>query len=338
MEAISISAGFLSLISSIAVVATVMIFPSMWNKKIYMQMIVMISVYDIITASAVCLGFPHGTLCSIQGSMLFFGYRGAWMFSVFMILQLTHILKHNKVFASFQTLNIACLIVNIMFEFAPLLTNTWYSSAPEYQGRMLCSFDIYEAYFYDWVAACFAGPLNLTVTLLLFGCALLYRRIQDLVQDPQDKNQNSSMTLVYSVVMYPIVMLFSVLPFLFVFFKDLNKSPGRNISNFQAKYVLLEVIYSWTSLQGLFNAVIFFYNSAEARRRWKEWLTIKCPALFPGTKKALATLDLENFTSKEVHLFVADAEDFLNDEAMVRGYNPYPCITLPFFRWFPVFS
>jgi hypothetical protein len=285
----------------------------------------MISVYDSITSLAVTLGFPTKGLCSLQGAMVFFGFRGAWMWSVFMLFQLTYILKHSKVYATFKALNIVCLTVNVIFELLPFITETFYTAAPSFQGRMICSFDMYDKNFYDWVCVVFVGPLNTTVTALTVGCVTLYCRVRAMGYNPDRSGKKNSVALVYSVVMYPIMMLLSTLPFVFLFFKDINIAPTVQTTDFQEKYIIWELIYSWTSLQGFFNAFIFFYNSAEARRRWREWLKVTCPALCAGTIKPPAALAAQEnqwggvAPGREFSSFKADAEDFLSDEAMTAA-------------------
>ena len=87
MEQITVTAGTITLLASFSVLLTVFMFPSMWRNKVYMQMIVMISICEIFTAVAVLMGFPVAEQCSIQGFMLLFFYRAAWMWNVLMIYQ-----------------------------------------------------------------------------------------------------------------------------------------------------------------------------------------------------------------------------------------------------------
>ena len=329
MQAIAITVGTLSFLASLTVIATALAFPSMWHNKIYMQMIVMISVYDSIASLAVTFGFPTNGLCSLQGSMVFFGFRGAWMWSVFMLHQLTYILKHGEVYASFKTMNIVSLTVNVVFEFLPFITKTFYTAAKAFRGRMICSFDFYDKHFFDWICVVFVGPLNTTVTALMIGCVILFFRVKSLGYNPDRRPDGSgerkSINLVYSVVMYPVMMLLSTLPFVFVFFKDINIAPSAQTNDFQQKYIVWELIYSWTSMQGFFNACIFFFNSAEARHRWRKWFKVTCPALCVRTADPKAAMAAQEFEVDGVapkrdfsSFLMPGSEDFLSDEAMAE--------------------
>ncbi len=143
MEGISITSGVLSLIASLMVIFTVLKFPSMWTNKIYMQILVMISVSDVISSIAVTFGFPKGTLCTVQGTLIFFGFRASWIWSVLMIYQLCSIVKYGHLRLSFRTMNLICWSLDLIAEFLPLATGTWYANSPDFQGYTVCSISAY---------------------------------------------------------------------------------------------------------------------------------------------------------------------------------------------------
>jgi hypothetical protein len=156
----------------------------------------------------------------------------------------------------------------------------------------------------------FVGPLNLTVLLLLIFHGLLICRIRGKLES------DFSYALVKSVVMYPFIMLLSVAPFLYLFFKDVNVAPTTPTSHFVTKYVTWHVIYCWASMQGFFNAIIFFYNSKEARYRWKHWYKYTFfsrdpPILETGIGGAIVKSDGG----------VPDYQDFLVDEDLAGALH-----------------
>lgn len=151
METFAVCAGSLSFIASSMVVMTVYLFPSMWHNKIYMQMIVMTSVCDLLASFAVILGYPSGSLCTFQGTLIMFCFRGAWFWSVLMLLQLNHIVQYSKVLLSFRMMNILVWLTNLLLELLPLTTGDWYTNAKQFQGKIVCTLDFYDNNFYVWI-------------------------------------------------------------------------------------------------------------------------------------------------------------------------------------------
>ena len=62
---------------------------------------------------------------------------------------------------------------------------------------------------------------------------------------------------------------------MFVFFHDFSEKPNILLPTFIAGYVRLQVTYAWTAFEGCLIAIAFFYNSGEARARWRRWFKLK---------------------------------------------------------------
>jgi hypothetical protein len=143
MRAVQVISGSISCIASIAVALTVVFFPSMWVSKIYMKMIVMISICDAFVGLAFAFGFPTGALCTAQGAMTMFFSRASWMWSCFMLFQLHYLVKCGKIYFSFHKMNILVLSSNLVLGCLPFTTKTYYGESSLLAGHTTCSLHRY---------------------------------------------------------------------------------------------------------------------------------------------------------------------------------------------------
>jgi hypothetical protein len=298
METCARVAGSLSLVASLLVISTAFVFPTMMENKIFMQMIVMASLCDFFASIAVVLGFPSGFLCSLQGTLIMFCFRGAWFWSIFMLLQLNYVVDHKLVYMSFANMNKVVWSVNLLLEFLPLTTRTWYRTSEEFAGMIVCTFDLADKNLFIWVCTCFAGPMNLTVLTVLFLACKLVWRVKHI-------SGEYSKHLLRSIAIYPAIMMICFCPFVFLYFTDINVAPASDATNFTEKYRTWSLIYCWVSLQGTFNAAAFFINSVEARTRWSSWLR----------DKYLNCWGRDNDDAQK--LLSTVKEDFVSDECMM---------------------
>lgn len=151
----------------------------------------------------------------------------------------------------------------------PFTTETYYSVEPLFSGVTFCTFDLNNKYFYFWLSAIFVGPLQLTIVTLVGLSLFLYCRIKT------SFNKKMHMNLVSSVVAYPLIMLGAWTPLVFVFFHDFMDKPDVQDNTFEGGYTRLQVAYAWTAFEGALIAIAFYYNSGEARTRWKRWFKQK---------------------------------------------------------------
>ena len=299
MEPVAIACGVISLIASLAVCTTGFLFPKMVKNKIYMQMIMMVSMFEVFSALAASLGFPKSVdACAAQGGMLFFFYRCGWTWAIFIIIQLNMIVKDGKSKLSFLAMNVICFTINIVLEFLPLATGTVYGVADSLRGKTFCSFNVYGDDFFFWVCMCFVGPLLLTIMTLMILSVVLYSRIRHI-------HSAYNTNMVKMVVLYPAAMMLAWLPLAIFYFAHFGKKPGEHHSEqkFIDIYTCFSIIYSWTSLDGFFVAVVFFVNSAEARKRWTSFMKKKCQVIFGVDTSATDLLEEDetsnsNYTNK----------------------------------------
>ena len=119
--------GVLSVLGSLAVCLTCLLFwKSMVSNKIYMQMILMISMSDFVTSITVMWGVPtDATLCSWQSGLGRLFFRATWFWATFMILTLWTYISRGTSFMSFRNMHLLCWSLNLLLTFLPLSTETY---------------------------------------------------------------------------------------------------------------------------------------------------------------------------------------------------------------------
>ncbi len=269
LESGAVFAGIFTLVASSMVVGTVIMFPSMWHNKVYMQMIILVSVCQLFTAIAVLMGFPITWECSTQGFLLFFFYRCGWMWNCLTVWQLHHIIAHSKIQFTLNQMHLIVWPINIALSLLPLTTGDWYGAASVWEGNDFCSLSVTGKNFFLWVATLFFGPLQLSMLFLFFMCTKIIYKLRKAFASA---DKNASAKLVKGVLIYPVMMLCTWLPLLIFFFSKFGDTPAvdkNEHDRFLISYTYLGAFYIWTTLEGFLTALAFFWNSREARRRWK---------------------------------------------------------------------
>lgn len=275
MEHMQVTVGLISVLASLVVTSTAVLFPTMWMSKIYMKMIVMVSLSDAFAALALSFGFPTGAMCSIQGTMLFFFYRSSWMWSCLMLFQLLYVVQHARIYFSFESMNYFVWGTNLILTLLPLSTGTWYGESATFRDRSICTLNIFGPYYYTWILEGFIVPLAITTVVLCVLTVMLYSKLRHLCS-------NFNKNLVGSLILYPTMTLFTASPLLYFFIYHYGVYPtaqGNPPNIFIIQYTHAQLVYAWMGMQGFFNCIIFFCNSTEARMRWKHilrYLFLRC--------------------------------------------------------------
>ena len=244
VEILAIICGCLSCVGSLSILLTVSLFPSMLRKKKFMVCLVMVSLCDFMGSFAVAFGFPVGSLCVFQGSMIYFWYRASYIWTCFMSLSLYSLIFYgtNQLLTNVQ-MHLICWSVNIMIELIPLST-TNYGGDDYTEGDFSCFFafaDRPKAAIL-WEIICFIMPLLISSFVLLLLSVRVYWRVKKIKVSP----------LITSVVefmfLYPISMLICWGPSIalsFAFF-SVNKKPHVGIDT------ALNVALQLGSLYGMY--------------------------------------------------------------------------------------
>lgn len=89
--------SFISTVFSSTVLLTAIVFPVM-RKRLFMQLIMFISISDVIAGSAAAIGFPlnHSAACYAQSFLVNMFYKSSWFWTVALTHQLYYIFMFGK--------------------------------------------------------------------------------------------------------------------------------------------------------------------------------------------------------------------------------------------------
>ena len=91
-----VACNSLSAIGSFSVLLTVIMFRTMYHNKLFMQIIINISICDFIISVAGMLGFPSGTTCQFQAGLMFFFSRSGWVWATLLEYNLYSLVFYGK--------------------------------------------------------------------------------------------------------------------------------------------------------------------------------------------------------------------------------------------------
>jgi len=307
-----ITVGCLSVIGSVLVLLTPVLWPSMYKGKVCMQMICMMSLCDLLSSLAVAFGFPTtNEECSIQSATSIFFCRASWFWSMLCMYVLFQVVIYGQVPLTMKTMQYIVWPLNVVLELLPLTTKTYYGTAPFLLGLVMCNYDTRNPHYFLWIGSLFILPLVVATMYLMFLAVKLWLRIRHM-------NAGYQTALVKSVVLYPIVTLLACLPLMccFIWMVVLNLSYPLPTTNAEAavqwkfKYDFVSYTVAWNCCQGLCNALVFFANSGEGRERWYKLLSGYWKRFFGKELEAGSKREREESSG------LLENVDFLVDEEM----------------------
>ena len=301
--------GALSLLGSLSVCVTCLLFwKTMVSNKIYMQMILMISLSDFITSITVMWGMPtDASLCSWQSGLGRFFFRrygcmclcvplsashciiiihtnkrppplySTWFWATFMILTLWTYISAGKSFMTFRNMNMLCWSLNLLLCFLPFSTHTYYGEDDDRLGRSLCSFragneesEVRSDDVKLWIIITSYTPCSLAVATMFVLLFVTARKVNTFATIAGKRIRK----LVRNTSLYPLITVLLWLPNMICFLVAEWGYPHRPSDEVYWNNIFLptRLTYCWATLGGFFVSVAFFVNSKEARNRWSALL------------------------------------------------------------------
>ncbi len=189
LEAIFIACGIVSVLGSLSIVVTCLVFPALISEgHIYMQILLLISISDFCACLVFSLGFvTNPTLCAIQGGSLIFFFRATWFWTLAFTYQLYYLVKNNDnkpPAITFRSLNAIIWGVNVVIEFIPLFMphgvknfeeNVAYGTDDANYGDMICTFKRYPSL--ETTNDMMIAMLFVPFVIVLVGMVVLWIRV-----------------------------------------------------------------------------------------------------------------------------------------------------------------
>lgn len=324
LEPITLAIASISLVCSIAIIVTTLIFPSMLRKKPFMQIFFTIAICDLISNISFLFGYAHNDLCTAQGAIFIFIQRATFFWLVALTYQLYDVSMHGKLYYSVTFLHVIIWTASIFLELI-ILINDRYGVNYDTQGLQICLLLVNfktptgegHTSFDYWTLIALTGPLFISIFTILFLLIRIKTRYNGIT---------SIKVLVDTFWRYPLVLIILWTPFLvtlsiFIF--------SKHKPNVKHLYSIFDGSLAIIPIFGIYQSITFFTKSTEARYRWSNLLIVLlCPTkeLFPvdftgSTNNSINnSLNDNELTNEEVHkLSISRGFSFSG----VGGYSDY---------------
>jgi hypothetical protein len=158
-------------------------------------------------------------------------------------------------------MNLLIWFFSIGAQLLPLSTGTYYGGQYPFKGITFCTLVNKPSRhtFFIWVCSVFNGPL-LTIVVVT-ACLVVFVSTRSTNVDTAYARELTS-----KVIYYPIALLAAWLPEIILVDMFVKENSSTYLTT--EGYTRWQVIESWTTLNGLFIAMVFFCNSTESQQRW----------------------------------------------------------------------
>ena len=256
-EVIFIIAAVISLICSLSVALTYMMF---FHRRFFMQIILMISISDILASIGSSLGLPpdNSPLCPIQAFMVVVFYKSSWCWCSILTYQLYCVVVYTKVYLTWPVMHFIGWFIPLLTTLLPLTTNKF--GRDDIEDEDIMGWCYYKGNAEYWDIITFDLLLLSTLICMAFFTIRVYNKMSDF--------SDNIYGLISALAYYPLSIAISWSPTLILAFL-INSSiiPLNNTVR------LLYFICTLLSTQnGTLLAIIFFGKSPEARIKWYNFI------------------------------------------------------------------
>lgn len=287
VEWIQITLAIMSCTGSGLVILTGFIFyREMVSRKIYMWMIMAMSISDFFASTGAAMGFPKpGPYCHAQAGLSIFFARASWMWCFAICATLYTQLTRRRIYLDIIGLNTVIWGLNLLLQFIPYAApgkqQYGTSTTMRYAGRqkhMMCSLmsDIHPEL---WRVISIEVPLILILVAMFLLWVMLICRQYPAIPKPEDDPTGTKTELVKrarkvikNILFYPVSMFLSWTPQAVVFFAYLglgaHHTQDQDNNFFISSVAARAVGFSF----GILLAVVFFWRSEESKIRWYDLL------------------------------------------------------------------
>jgi hypothetical protein len=250
----------LATLAAFLVLLTAITFPSMY-KRLFMKIVVMISLCDIMASAFSAVGFPSKSspLCPVQAFFTIFGYKSSWLWTTALAYELYSVCLHGR-FVPMLYLHVICWSVGLISTLLPLSTNG-YGRDNQDDGTSWCFINGNTHSGAIWAAVSFQVLLIVTSLMTLYFTFRIYwrYRFMNITKDYPEVH-----VILDTMILYPLGFFITWGPNL-IFSLLIN----FEVINFDRRNQhIFHIVTIIATQSGLVLAIIFFIKSKEARFRW----------------------------------------------------------------------
>jgi hypothetical protein len=265
---IEVTLASLSLVSSLAVVMTGLVFAEM-RGRLFMHIIFFISFSDMCASAFAILGFPtQGTLaCAVQSFMVTFFIKTTVFWNLMMCYQLYKIVISGSLGVTIKHMHFIIWPTSAFLSLLPLVTSTYGRSGPNSEVEWCLLHENRVPLYIFWNAFDWIGFGVVLILIMVY----LARQVRLKLQKGLDSEASLAVgwQIYYSLFLFPLVLFLTYSPIVIVnivvYFCDL--SPEYTLQS-GTEINLLSAVNDIALFYGISLSVIFFWKSPEARKRW----------------------------------------------------------------------
>lgn len=248
------------------VVLTAVVFPKMIRKKIFMEMIVGISIADILGNWPYTVPyFPrNGTaLCTMEGFCNLYFFPVSWLYSTSLAFFLWSLVVFERLLLTRIQMHALVLGVPLIFTLAMLSTNT-YGVLTSLEGEDICVYGGNESSGNLWHFTTYFALLFLCFVLM--SAWMLHLQYMSVVQRDKVALGPTYKLAKQALILYPVALLVCWFPHAIV--QLAANADYTNPLTVRVMYFcnLLKILH------GAITATIFFSHSREAQQQWTRLL------------------------------------------------------------------
>lgn len=262
----------LSTAASSTVVLTGILFQNLMLSRYrpFSQIIFYISLCDMMGSAANCLGFPANgsTACTTQAFIFMYFFPASWLWTIMLVYQLRCVALTNKIWLSMKWLHIICWTLPIVPSILPLTTNS-YGQDDYVQGMETCTYGGNQIKSDVWIIITLYGSALLCFCVMLLCIANIGWNSFTNGTETTPSMRRHKQSLFYTTLYYPLGMVALWTPMTAVLIYNVNG---------EYSWATIEWSQALSTQYGTFLAVVFFWNSREARFKWA-YLFTKCTGI-----------------------------------------------------------
>jgi len=245
---------------------TVLCFPVMLKKKLFMHILMWMSICDFIGTVTFALGYPPiGPECTAQGAIMDFAYLALNLWSLLLSFQLYHLIMNGKPRLSLLQMHLVVWCTTLTLFVVPF-TYISYGNDDDAAGKTPCT---------TRTGGTLGGNLMQGIVVYLpFLLFLILQVVWAAVAWCKTRNFEERFTTIRTALkmlwLYPLFLVLSWLPFILCNIYDLAAIGDVNTNWSAGFYVAFNLSSSWVACYGSLFSLAFFITSGESRGRWED--------------------------------------------------------------------
>jgi hypothetical protein len=252
-----------ALVCSAAVLLTALVFPAM-RSRLFMQIIIYISLTNMLAALVSCFGFPtdHSFLCTAQAFFAPYFFISSWLWTTMLAHQLFTVATKAKFGISHAYMQAICWLLPLMWCLLPLSTNRYGRDDDDGEPTSWCYIAGRPHDGELWRIFNFVLPLCVCLSIMIYYSVRTFYLFYSI-----GLNRPDLYATVHALMLYPLAMILTWGPnlILLMVLSSHAITPASSISILNTSSILC-------TQSGTITALIFFYKSREARYRWSRLL------------------------------------------------------------------